>query len=540
MKKTKKATKEKVKKSKVKDSKKKDDKIKKGRKKEKVDKKKEKLSKKVEKKEKSSKKSKPEKEEKVSKKNKVKEQAEASFNPYAELDSDLDLIDKDLALAGSSLDLSEERMSTGQLALNLVITKGLLPGWYTFYGPEQSCKSTGAMTVIASALESEVPILAYFDYEGSGNHSYIEKMMKTYKIEGSVEDIFGLQDPRTSKWIKKPRVRYQKPHVAEKFFDYVFRLETMLPDKISIGGNWFYVYENTKPNRKLVGDNYDKQYFSKANKFRVPAKDGSLQALVVVDSYPAMLPERLSDDEDAGAGMAAQARMFSEQIKRVKGRLASKRICIVGVNQLRKAPAVRYGNPNYEPCGETLKYFSDCRLEFSPRALSGAPGAKGKGMIEEEPSVTVEGGTDQYRYIFIRATKNKLGTPYLTTWLRLWIKDGNEEARGFDPVFDTFHYLESTNQVEHKARKGIVLKLKGKESKKIKPIDWLTFKKLILGGKKTKVAICEKLGLKAFDLRKFCINQLQNKDGMALYLEAKKAATAKAGSESSDSEGDDD
>lgn len=797
--------------------------------------------------------------------------AGVGFNPYANIDNELDRIDKDLALSGSSLNLNEQRMSTGLLGLDIVVGKGMVPGWYTVYGPEQSCKSTGAMAIMSSALMSAVPIKAYFDYEGSGEPTYIENMLKTNGIDCSIEEVFGLKDPRTSKWIKAPMIRYQKPQVAERFFDYVFKLEKQLPDKICIGDDWYYVYDDTKENRKIVGDQFDKNYWRSAKKLRVPAPDGTPQALIVVDSYPAMLPERL-DDENAGSGMAAQARMFSEQIKRIKGRLAAKRIIIVGVNQLRQRPAVMYGclhadtivnftdgrairmadvvdkkirgkvwaindmtgeleqkriidwhnngnvekkedwirvtarnpetrgssvvtvtpdhklysgtgewkeaknyvvgdlltsrikskingtfeefltglmigggtivtetknlgalkidnsamvaeyaawkvgkmssvmpftesrqgagfylserneefpiirerfmangaqgikftplmlaalymeageyvsdvkgavfhlprlvgdkkklsavvdgfkslgftgvvyadkgtiavsvkngfekmaeivapfipvcmrwklpktlwnlykefrlaskagvkavhveitkievgvaslfrnktkydisiedyanymagatdggiivhnSPEYEPCGDALKFYSDCRLRFNPRALSGVPYVSGKGMVLEEKSVTVKKGVDQYRYIHARATKNKLGMPYLETWIRLWIEDGNGDARGFDPVWDTFMYLDNTGQVSHKSLKKIMLKIKKHEN--AKPMDWMDFKTLIVGTKKQQKEVCERIGLKWFDLRAFCQDQLGNKDGMLLYIDYKKS-----------------
>ena len=372
----------------------------------------------------------------------------------------------------------------------------------------------------------------------SGEPNYIENMLKTNGIDVNIEDVFGVQDPRSGKWIKAPMIRYQKPLVAERFFDYVFKLEKMLPDKISIGDDWYFVYDDTKDNRKLVGDTFDKNYWRKTKKLRVPAADGTPQAIVVVDSYPAMLPERL-DDEDAGVGMAAQARMFSEQIKRIKGRIGPKRIIVVGVNQLRQRPAVMYGSPEYEPCGDALKFYSDCRLRFNPRALSGVPYVTGKGMVLEEPSATVRKGKDQYRFIHVRGVKNKLGMPYLETWVRLWIEDGNGEARGFDPVWDTFMYLDNTGQVSHKGRKKIMLKIKKHEN--AKPMEWMDFKTLIVGTRKQIKEVCERVGLKPFDLRAFCRKQLGEGDGMLQFIEYKKSGGEREeGDEDDDSSTDSD
>ena len=69
-----------------------------------------------------------------------------------------------------------------------------------------------------------------------------------------------------------------------------------------------------------------------------------------------MLP-RSMDITGKEAGLAAQARMFSEQIKKVKGRMSPKRVTLMGVNQLRKNPGVMYGPTETEPGGEALKFY---------------------------------------------------------------------------------------------------------------------------------------------------------------------------------------
>ena len=190
-----------------------------------------------------------------------------------------------------------------------------------------------------------------------------------------------------------------------------------------------------------------------------------------------------------------------------------------------------YGDPSYEPCGESLKFFSDTRLRFTARALSAVPYVKGKGMMYDEPSVLGKKQKDEYRHIHVRGTKNKLGMPYMEGWLRLWIKDGNEEPRGFDPVWDNFMYLDSTGQVSHKSRTKILLKIKKHENSK--PMDWMDFKMLIVGTKKQQKEVCEKYGLKWFDLRSFCVDQMQSGKGMELFIEHRKSGGERE-------EGDDD
>lgn len=450
---------------------------------------------------------------------------EKTFQPYGDLDSFLDTIERKVDLTETTLNKNEGRMSTGLLMLDLVLGGGLTAGWYTNFGMEQSCKSTGAMTVLMASLTQNVPIIYYCDYEGSSDSEYIENIMHRMGIQGNVTHVFGERDNHGN-YIHKPRVRYRDPSVAEQFFDLLASLERKLPDKRYINGEWFYIYEDTKETRKVVGSNYDEKYLKTHGKLKVKAEDGSLQALIVVDSYPAMLPEKQDVDDPSGA-MAVQARMFSEQLQRVKGKMRGKRIAVLGVNQLRTNPGARFGNPEYEPGGNALKLYSDVRLRWSSRALSGVPDhPAGKGQIEEEASVDIEEGTDTYRYINVKPHKNKLSSATgLDVFLRLWISDAEGKAHGFDPVYDTFCYLQTTGQITGTRKKKLFLKLAGNESKR--PIGWLTFKKLVLGNKKQMKKIYKACKMKPVLLRKFCFKQIKSGQGFDLMYEQKKVKQEK-------------
>jgi len=459
--------------------------------------------------------------------------------PGFDVDNVLDSIERKIGVGSSGLGGSNEnRMSTGMLVYDLILGGGLTAGWYTNFGKEQSCKSTSTMTMTASAVNQGVPIIAVFDYEGSTEPTYLQNLMNTMGVKASVADIFGVKD-RAGNYVKKPRVRYVAAHTAETFFDYVQNLEINLPDKIFSGGEWWYVYDNTNENRKRLqqgGFEYDKKKFTKHNKFYVPAPDGGLQALVIVDSYPAMLPERLADDADAGGGLGAVARMFSENIPKIKGRMRKKRIAVVGVNQLREKPMAQ-GNPEYEPGGQAVRFYSDARMKHMARALSAVPGTKGnkENPHEEEMSVETD-GVDTYRYISVKAEKNKLSQPYLGGFMRLWIKDAEGNARGFDPVWDTWSYLRATGQVEEGTfhRKGFTLKLKGNEAEK--SMDWLDFKRLVLGTKEEVKEICKRVKMTPCFIRKQCFKQMAKKDGVDMYFANMNKKAKKKADEEEDSD----
>lgn len=358
----------------------------------------------------------------------------------------------------------------------------------------------------------------------SGQPAYVENII--YRILGKrmkVEEVFGIRDEDTGKYIVKPIIRYRTGDTAEQFFDWLSQILRKLPDKKKIGNNWYYIYRSKDKDGKVdkavakqVEGKYDIAYFKKTGLYRIPAPDGTLQAIILLDSYPAMLPEVL-DVDDPNDALAAQARMFSTQLRRVKGRMKSKRVAVIGINILREVPMAMYGPSERETCGTALKQYSDVRVRHASRALSAVPylptGVK-KGQILEEKSV-LDKGVDKYRFIHFRADKNKLSRPYIEAWMRLWITDPNGEAQGFDPVWDTFLYLMETGQAEGKMA-AFKIKL-GKYVAK-KAVSWNDFKRMILD-KSQRKRICEEIGIKTIDIRAECFKQMERGDGIKLFNE---------------------
>jgi RecA/RadA recombinase len=192
-----------------------------------------------------------------------------------------------------------------------------------------------------------------------------------------------------------------------------------------------------------------------------------------------------------------------------------------------------HNSPETEPGGQALKFFSDVRFRFFPRALSGAPyNPKGEGQLEKEPSLTYPGGEDHYRYIHVSAAKNKLSPPGRQTWLRIWVQDGNGDAQGYDPVFDTFHYLMQTGQASGK-KSAVKLNVAGL-GEATKSITWLEFKTLVLGSKALREPVCDKIGYRNIDLRKGCFAQIKKGKSEAMYLAQNKAALSKKATDDED------
>lgn len=439
----------------------------------------------------------------------------------------------------NSISLSEEsRMHSGLLGLDLILGRGIGPTWATFLGPEQSAKTTLAITVMGATITQHVPISVLWDAEQSSGSSldYVQSVLAGQGITKDTSEIFGVK--KHGEWVTKPIVLYQDESNGEKFFNWLHALGNRLPDKRFESGSWWYVYDNTKENQKKYLSISDATLTRANQGIWVKAKDDGLQAVIIVDSYPALMPTAQDNDEHTKA-MAVQARMFSLHLPRVKGFVRSKRIAIIGINQIRLNPGAMFGSPETEPCGQAIRYFSDQRIKLMPRALSGVPfHPKGEGQYETEPSI--DGGTDKYRYIHGKAFKNKLGTPNQETWFRLWVEDSNGQGRGYDLVWDTFYTAFQCGFVTGK-RSSMKLNFPGLGEAK-RSLTWLQFKTLVLGNKEQRAEICKLIGYRPVDVRKGLIG-LSKKGVLDEAYWANKQAGLKAkasGARSTDDDDDDD
>lgn len=428
----------------------------------------------------------------------------------------------------------QNRMSTNLLSFDLMLGGGVIPGyWYTMFGPEQSAKSTASMQIMMAGLKQDVPNIHLYDFEASsGDSDYLIGQMKTNKIKMGLDELYGVRNKNGS-WAIQPKVDYYSDDVLETFFDLESSFLRRMPDKFMRDGKWWYGFDNDKYGKSMVEGGHDRRMFQQTGKLCVPATDGRMQSLIIVDSYSAMTPESM-DEDDPASGLAAKARAFSANIDRVRGKLRRKRCTVIGVNQLRKAPMVRFGSPEYEPNGEALKFASAVRVKMTPRVIPPWFDSGAKGMFMEEPAVG--GGTDTYRFVHARTHKNKLSSANQETWLRIWTEDVKKQGRGFDSVFDTYQYLRMTGQCSG-TRKKITITVPGFE--RSKNFDWMSFKTLILGSKEEIAEVLRKHGVikkgePPFLLRNVLAKQMDSGLGMDLYVKARQAAKGKASSDGDD------
>lgn len=402
----------------------------------------------------------------------------------------MDMMERKFNLTSSELSIPD-RMSSGMLMIDYILGGGYVTGTMVqVSGIEKGGKSTLCMTTLGSAINVKVPIIQYWDAENALNDPrYAEAIVR--------RDIGKLfYGPARAG-------RLYQESVLEDFYNGTKFIMRSLPDKLyrSDRKAWYFVFDSDKAGRanmeafgfgKLA---YDKDLFRDTNRLWCPTDMAGMQGMIFCDSYPALVTaDEDESDEDKNA-MALNARAFSKNIRKIVGIMKRKGFIVMGVNQIRQKPGFNMGNPEYEPGGEALKFYSSVRLQSRPRAV---PSGWDQGVTDtgnktsefgQERSV-VGRGKDKYAYIYIKNTKNKVGTPLLGTWMRIWYSDGNSRPHGYDPVFDTFTYLKMTGRIagKRKDKRGFKILLDIPELKG-KAFTWEEFKLLIVASEFPKMKI---------------------------------------------------
>lgn len=444
------------------------------------------------------------------------------FDVNALIHDTLNTVAKRQGIVASGLDVSPP-VSTGLLMVDLCMGGGLRPGMVTAAAEEQCAKTTLGVTALASGVKRDVPFLAMVDYEGSTKAAkrYVHEIFKGQGVKLKMHEIFG-KEGRDGGWEIQPRVQYINMAILEHFYEWLAAILRELPDKRFLMNKWWYVFEDNKKNKARVGDEVDaKMTKTYGGGLWVEAPDGNPQGIILLDSYTAMNPAA-KDEEDISNQLSVKASAFSKQLERVKGRMLQKMIVVYGLNHLRDNPMAMFGPKVSEKGGKALQQFSDVRLRQTSRAVSAAP-FKAQEVCkttfnELEKSVEYK-GKDAYRYVHIKAIKNKHWVPNRECFFRIWVEDASGVARGLDPVFDVISYLKETGQLSGgKNRKAYKLNLDGLGAAK-SPVDWLTIKRWVLGDKDAMSEISKALGYKPMSLRAFCFKQLEKGRGEELYVE---------------------
>lgn len=191
-----------------------------------------------------------------------------------------------------------------------------------------------------------------------------------------------------------------------------------------------------------------------------------------IDSVPALVPEVLVEDDEAG-DKPHIAIMLSKYLLVVKSKLKASNSSLVMINQLRHKIRTRgKENPIYEPGGNTIRFAADVRIRIEamkPKWVSNykkdyslttkntegglaVPRAEGL-WIETNP----DGSTDEYVYRRVKTLKNRIFNPLKETFIRICTSHHGGDGQGIDPVWDTLRFFEELRQLDWTGKDEVTL-----------------------------------------------------------------------------------
>ena len=90
--------------------------------------------------------------------------------------------------------------------------------------------------------------------------------------------------------------------------------------------------------------------------------------IVVIDSVAALTPRAEIEGEMGDQHMGLQARLMSQALRKLNAIAAKSNTAVIFINQLRMKIGVFFGNPETQPGGMALKFYSSVRLDVRRNA----------------------------------------------------------------------------------------------------------------------------------------------------------------------------
>jgi len=95
----------------------------------------------------------------------------------------------------------------------------------------------------------------------------------------------------------------------------------------------------------------------------VLVESGSIDILVI-DSVAALVPRAELEGEMGDSHVGLQARLMSQALRKLTGKVYKSGCCIVFINQIREKIGVMFGSPETTTGGRALKFYSSVRIDI--------------------------------------------------------------------------------------------------------------------------------------------------------------------------------
>ena len=86
--------------------------------------------------------------------------------------------------------------------------------------------------------------------------------------------------------------------------------------------------------------------------------------VIVIDSVAALVPKAEIEGDMGDSHMGLQARLMSQALRKLTAAISKSNCAVVFLNQLREKVGIMFGNPETQPGGRALKFYSSVRLDI--------------------------------------------------------------------------------------------------------------------------------------------------------------------------------
>ncbi len=86
--------------------------------------------------------------------------------------------------------------------------------------------------------------------------------------------------------------------------------------------------------------------------------------VIVIDSVAALVPKAEIEGEMGDSFVGLQARLMSQALRKLTGKLHKSNTCLIFINQIREKIGVMFGSPETTTGGRALKFYSSIRLDI--------------------------------------------------------------------------------------------------------------------------------------------------------------------------------
>lgn len=150
--------------------------------------------------------------------------------------------------------------------------------------------------------------------------------------------------------------------------------------------------------------------------------ESGLFRLAVVDSLAGLVPKAsletaLEDNERLGL----KARLMSRSLPMIVQAAKKGNCAVIFINQVRKDPGIKYGNPEVTPGGEALKFYASLRIRLNQVA-----GKDNRGIIKGDEEIGIRCNT--------LIVKSRFGPPYKETVIPIYYTE--EKPHPLDMLLD--------------------------------------------------------------------------------------------------------